>query len=198
MDDRSFLSRSLSGAFLRIGRIRTCTEKNRRETHLKPGDNYLNPCRGAERTFRSKWTLLLLLLWLVFQRAWFNHWRPPQLQEASCRCVPAAHSVRFSQKVPLCAGPMRFPPSANKRSAASTRRWRKRRRRRGGEREREEKKRRVGENKKRGEKNVGYARLIFRASEECAEAPLVSPFSVSVPMKRDGEVAGLGFLRSFS
>lgn len=67
----------------------------------------------------------------------------------------------------------------------------------GRERERR-KKRRVGENKKRGEKNVGYARLIFRASEECAEAPLVSPFSVSVPMKRDGEVAGLGFLRSFS
>lgn len=67
-----------------------------------------------------------------------------------------------------------------------------------GGREGEEKKRRVGENKKRGEKNVGYARLIFRASEECAEAPLVSPFSVSVPMKRDGEVAGLGFLRSFS
>lgn len=56
---------------------------------------------------------------------------------------------------------------------------------------------RVGENKKR-EKNVGYARLIFRALEECAEAPLVSPFSVSVPMKRDGEVVGLGFLRSFS
>lgn len=59
------------------------------------------------------------------------------------------------------------------------------------------KKRRVGKNKK-GEKNVGYARLIFRASEECAEAPLVSPFSASVPMKRDGEVVGLGFLRSFS
>lgn len=56
---------------------------------------------------------------------------------------------------------------------------------------------RVEENKKR-EKNVGYARLIFRASEECAEAPLVSPFSASVPMKRDGEVVGLGFLRSFS
>lgn len=61
------------------------------------------------------------------------------------------------------------------------------------------KKGRVGQNKK-GEKNAGYARLIFRASEECAEAPLVSPFSVSVPMKRDGEVVGLGFffLRSFS
>lgn len=48
----------------------------------------------------------------------------------------------------------------------------------------------AGEKKKR-EKNAGYARLIFRASEECAEAPLVSPFSVYVPMKRDGEVAGL-------
>lgn len=45
---------------------------------------------------------------------------------------------------------------------------------------------------------MGYARLIFRATEECAEAPLVSPFSASVPMKRDGEVVGLGFLRSFS
>lgn len=58
------------------------------------------------------------------------------------------------------------------------------------------KKGRVEENKKR-EKNVGYARLIFRASEECAEAPLVSPFSASVPMKRDGEVVGLGFFFFF-
>lgn len=40
---------------------------------------------------------------------------------------------------------------------------------------------------------MGYARLIFRASEECAEAPLLSPFSISVPMKRDEEVVGLGF-----
>lgn len=63
--------------------------------------------------------------------------------------------------------------------------------------EKKKKKARVAENKK-GEKNVGYARLIFRATEECAEAPLVSPFSASVPMKRDEEVAGLGFLRSFS
>lgn len=44
---------------------------------------------------------------------------------------------------------------------------------------------------------MGYARLIFRASEECAEAPLVSPFSASVPMKRDGEVVGLGFFFFF-
>lgn len=58
------------------------------------------------------------------------------------------------------------------------------------------KKGRVGKNKK-GEKNAGYARLIFRASEECAEAPLVSPFSVSVPMKRDGEVVGLVFFFFF-
>ena len=68
----------------------------------------------------------------------------------------------------------------------------------GGEKKKEEgesERIRKGEKKK---KNVGYARLIFRASEECAEAPLVSPFSVSVPMKRAGEVAGLGFLRSFS
>lgn len=82
------------------------------------------------------------------------------------------------------------PPGANKRPRLQHEDEEKEE----GGRKKEE---RVGENKKR-EKNVGYARLIFRASEECAEAPLVSPFSASVPMKRDGEVVGLGFLRSFS
>lgn len=43
---------------------------------------------------------------------------------------------------------------------------------------------------------MGYARLIFRALEECAEAPLLSPFSSSVPMKREGEVVGLAFFSS--
>lgn len=91
---------------------------------------------------------------------------------------PAAHSVRSSKSSPARVPCVPLPSAGNKR--ARLRR----------EDEVEGEKGRAGEKKKR-EKNAGYARLIFRASEECAEAPLVSPFSVSVPMKRDGEAVGL-------
>lgn len=114
-----------------------------------------------------------------------NHWHPPQLQEAFVR--PGRPLSPLLQKKFPCEGLMR-PPEPTKDRGFNTKMKKKKE---------EEKKGRVGENKKR-EKNVGYARLIFRASEECAEALLVSPFSASVPMKRDGEVVGLGFLRSFS
>lgn len=156
-------------------RIKTCTLTTR---HTTEADNYPNPRRCAERALRSKRRMLCL----VFQRAWIT--TDGRRSSKMRLCVPAAHSVCFPKSSPAR---VQCVPQRQQKTAASTRRWRKR------------KKKGESQRIRKGGKNVGYARLIFRASEECAEAPLVSPFTASVPMKRDGEVVGLGFfLRSFS
>lgn len=129
---------------------------------------YPNPGGGAGQTMPCL---------LVFQRTRTNH---RLMLAAAPRSVCASRPLKSASpksspaRVP-CVPP---PPSSAPTKDHGFKMWmEKKKKEKEGEKG-------VGENKKE-EKNVGYARLIFRASEECAEAPLVSPFSFDVPMKRD-------------
>lgn len=86
----------------------------KRDRHtFRPGDNYLNPGRGAARAFRSQRRKVRP----VFQRAWLV--TDARRSSKKRLCVPAAHSVRFPK-----SSPARIPcvPRRQQKTAASTRR----------------------------------------------------------------------------
>lgn len=113
------------------------------------GDNYPNPCPGAERTSRTDRTMLRL----VFQRA---RWLTSDARRGSKKRLraPAAHSVRFSnlpkkgggkkekERVPLRGSHASPSPSPTKDRGFDTKMKKKKKKKKKG---------RVGENKKRGE-----------------------------------------------
>ena len=177
---RTFFCKTFSGAFQRdatissfLGRIpltHICRilkklaqkhnlHRNRTRTGAK-GDNYPNPCRGAERTVRNRGMELLLPLLAAaascIPESMVNHWRATRTHAAP-RSVCASpgrplspllhthththartHTDGKKKLPPACMrGSLCVSPARQQKSAASTPRWRRQQKKKTGARESE-------------------------------------------------------------